>query len=162
MGGDDDDRVRHTPFEEHHKPTGIRLVRPEWAPHGMPQGPWMLRSGPGACWAAELKITYVRPSQRARSLGVTYNGLRDSERFRRRFGQFHTLDRAVPVGPGGPVPWDAALVGIFATLFFMLHDAEGYRRGEHAYPDKIELRAPELPAELRGTVATNKYGQASS
>lgn len=151
-----------TPFEEHHRPTGIRLLRPEWAPHGMPKNPWTLRSGSGAGWAAELKIAYVRTERRARALGVNYDGLQDSERFRRQFGDLSTLNWAEPVGPSGPVPWDAALVEIFATLFFMLHDAGGFRRGEPAFPDRIELNAPQLPAHLRGTIVTNKYGQAWS
>lgn len=96
----------------------------------------------------------------ARALGVTYDVIDESTRFRREFGRLHTLDRAVPVGSGGLVPWDAALVDIFATLFFLLHDTDGFRLGKPAYSDRIELRAPELPAELRGTVVTNKYGQA--
>lgn len=50
-----------------HKPTGIRLERPEGAPHGMPKNPYTLRSGPGANWAAKLKITYVWAEQRARA-----------------------------------------------------------------------------------------------
>ena len=49
-------------------------MRPEWAPYGTPKGPWTLRPGPGADWAAELKITYVRAEQRVRSLGTTYGG----------------------------------------------------------------------------------------
>jgi hypothetical protein len=60
------------------------------------------------------------------------------------------------------VPWDAALAEIFATLFFLLHDAGGFRRGEPAYPDRIESKAPEPPADPRGTVVTNKQGQAQS
>jgi hypothetical protein len=145
-----------------HKPTGIRLERPEWAPHGMPHGPWTLRSGPGAGWAAEFKITSVRPRLRARALGLTYDVITESTRFRREFGWLHTLDRAVPVAPTAPVPWDAALAEVFATLFFLLHDTGGFRRGEPAYPDRMELKAPELPAELRGTVVASKYGQAWS
>ncbi|WP_343894165.1 hypothetical protein [Craurococcus roseus] len=147
-----------TAFEKRHKPTGIRLARPEPVPHTNPAGPWLLQSRPGAGWAAELKITYVRPDLRARGLATTYRGLRDDERFRREFGYHSTLDRAVPVGPSGPVPWDAALVEVFAILFFIVHDTGGFRRGKPAYPDKIELKAP----ELRGTVVTNKYAQAWS
>jgi len=145
-----------------HKPTGIRLPRPEPVPHTNPQGPWTLRSGPGADWAAELKITTVGAERRALALGVTYDVITESTRFRRESGRLHTLYRTVPAAPGGPVPWDAALVEVFATLFFLLHDAGGFRRGEPAYPDRIELKTPELPAELRGTVVTNKYGQAWS
>lgn len=58
------------------------------------------------------------------------------------------------------MPWDAALVEIFATLFVIMRDAEGFASGRAAYPDKIELKAPELPAELRGTFVADKYGRA--
>ena len=68
----------------------------------------------------------------------------------------------MPAGPSGPVPWNAALVEIFATLFFIMHDAEGFASGRAAYPDKTELKAPELPAELRGTVVANRYERARS
>lgn len=50
-----------------HKPTGIRLEWPEWSPHGMPKNPWTLRSGPGANWAAGLKISTVGAERRARA-----------------------------------------------------------------------------------------------
>ena len=66
------------------------------------------------------------------------------------------------MGPGGPVPWNAALVEVFATLFFYMHDTEGFASGRSAYPDKIELKAPELPADLRGTVVANRCGRAWS
>lgn len=81
----------------------------------------------------------------------------EDTRFRREFGYLNTLDRAVPVGSGGPVPWDAALVEVFTTLYFIMNDTGGFSRGEPAYPDRIELKAPELPAELRGTVVINPF-----
>jgi hypothetical protein len=74
----------------------LRLPRPGYL--GDWSNPYVLTSGASLAWPAELNIWGEPALMGARSMGVPFGPPGDLERFRRKFGFSHTLNRITEVG----------------------------------------------------------------
>lgn len=128
-----------------HRPSGLRLHQPPAMRfHDEPR---IYRLD--AASVVSLDIQLLPTLGRAREMQAPHDSTEDRHAFRRRHG---ALSRLHAAGGGAGLAWTSEVIVTLATLYFILTDTAGFQIGRAAYPDVLEILAPEIPQALRRRV----------
>lgn len=133
-----------------HRPTGIVLNQPASVPHGIAPGPTVVTSlnDPSFC----VEIDFYDQFDRYRTdQGIT-SDLYDElgvVNLRIKYGALIDLRSAQSVG-GRAIAWNRSLVQSICDLKFYAMAIPEYDRGEMPDPNRINVTATEIPADLHG------------
>lgn len=133
-----------------HRPTGLVLKQPASVPHGIAPGPTVITSRNDPSFRVEIEF-YDQFDRYRTDQGITpelYDELGVVD-LRIKYGAMIDLMFAKSVGMWR-VAWNRDLVQSICDLKFYAMAIPEYDNGEMPDPNRINVIAPEIPAELHG------------